>query len=203
MTYGECKKQILALIEEYAPNTDNYTEDEDIATRIPFLVDLAYQELAQTKKIISTKIYAEITDEKKQDTFTSYTLPSDLYQIKNIYLLDKNNKKGISNYFVSGKNKIYINDNNQGQTVLEYYKYPTTINDKTKDSFYLEIDQDAQSILPYKVANDLLVTDPSANYTAFATEYQRKLQLLDTRRNIPTVNLREYEPDENEGEFDI
>lgn len=36
MTYGECKKQILALIEEYAPNTDNYTEDEDIATRIPF-----------------------------------------------------------------------------------------------------------------------------------------------------------------------
>ena len=130
-------------------------------------------------------------------------MPSDLYQIKNIYLLDKNNKKGISNYFVSGKNKIYINDNNQGQTVLEYYKYPTTINDKTKDSFYLEIDQDAQSILPYKVANDLLVTDPSANYTAFATEYQRKLQLLDTRRNIPTVNLREYEPDENEGEFDI
>ena len=203
MTYGECKKQILALIEEYAPNTDNYTEDEDIATRIPFLVDLAYQELAKTKKIISTKIYAEISDEKKQDTFTSYTLPSDLYQIKNIYLLDKNNKKGISNYFVSGKNKIYINDNNQGQTVLEYYKYPTTINDKTKDSFYLEIDQDAQSILPYKVANDLLVTDPSANYTAFATEYQRKLQLLDTRRNIPTVNLREYEPDENEGEFDI
>lgn len=203
MTYGECKKQILALIEEYAPNTDNYTEDEDIATRIPFLVDLAYQELAQTKKIISTKIYAEISDEKKQDTFTSYTLPSDLYQIKNIYLLDKNNKKGISNYFVSGKNKIYINDNNQGQTVLEYYKYPTTINDKTKDSFYLEIDQDAQSILPYKVANDLLVTDPSANYTAFATEYQRKLQLLDTRRNIPTVNLKEYEPDENEGEFDI
>ena len=197
------QKQILALIEEYAPNTDNYTEDEDIATRIPFLVDLAYQELAQTKKIISTKIYAEISDEKKQDTFTSYTLPSDLYQIKNIYLLDKNNKKGISNYFVSGKNKIYINDNNQGQTVLEYYKYPTTINDKTKDSFYLEIDQDAQSILPYKVANDLLVTDPSANYTAFATEYQRKLQLLDTRRNIPTVNLREYEPDENEGEFDI
>ena len=87
MTYGECKKQILALIEEYAPNTDNYTEDEDIATRIPFLVDLAYQELAQTKKIISTKIYAEISDEKKQDTFTSYTLPSDLYQIKNNSLI--------------------------------------------------------------------------------------------------------------------
>lgn len=203
MTYGECKKQILALIEEYTPDNNNYTEDEDIATRLPFLVDLANQELAQTKKIIATKIYAEISDENKEDKYTSYTLPSDLYQIRNVYLLDANNKKGNSDYYLMGKNKIYINDNNAGQTVVEYYKYPTIINEKTKDSFYLEIDQDAQSVLPYKVANDLLVTDPSADYTAFATEYQRKLQLLDTRRNIPTVNLRDYEPDENEGEFDI
>lgn len=36
MTYGECKRQILALIEEYSPNVDNYTEDEDIAIRMPF-----------------------------------------------------------------------------------------------------------------------------------------------------------------------
>ena len=93
MTYGECKKQILALIEEYTPNNKNLTEDEDIATRMPFLVDLAYQELAQTKKIIATKIYAEISDDNKQDKFTSYTLPSDLYQIRSEYLLDANNGK--------------------------------------------------------------------------------------------------------------
>ena len=48
MTYGECKKQILALIEEYTPNNNSLTEDEHIATRMPFLVDLAYQELVQT-----------------------------------------------------------------------------------------------------------------------------------------------------------
>ena len=203
MTYGECKKQILALIEEYAPNITNYTEDEDISTRLPFLIDLANQELAQIKKIMATKIYAEIADENKQDKFTSYTLPSDLYQIRNVYLLDTNNKKSNSNYYLISKNKIYINDNNPGQTVVEYYKYPTTINEKTKDSFYLEIDQDAQSVLPYKVANDLLVTDPSADYTAFATEYQRKLQLLDTRKNIPTVNLKEYDLSENGNEYDI
>ena len=51
--------------------------------------------------------------------------------------------------------------------------------------------------------DNLLKSDPSADYTAFATEFQRKLQLLDNRRNVPSVNLREYEPDENEGEFDI
>lgn len=203
MTYGESKKQVLALIEEYSPVMDNLTEDEDIATRLPHLFDLAYQELAQNKKIIATKIYQEKNDDEKEDRYSSYTLPSDLYQIKNVFMLDKNNKKSNVDYYTVGSNKIYINDNTPGQTVVEYYKYPQTINEKTQDSFYLEIDQDAQSILPYKVADDILKTDPSADYTSFATEYQRKLQLLDNRRNVPSVNLREYEPDENEGEFDI
>ncbi len=203
MTYGESKKQILALIEEYSPDAKELTEDEDIATRLPHLFDLAYQELAQNKKIIATKIYQEKSDEQKNDKYSSYLLPSDLYQIKNVFVLDKNNKKRSADYYTLGSNKIYINDNTEGQTVLEYYKYPQTINEETQDSFYLELNQDAQSILPYKVADDILKTDPSSDYTSFATEYQRKLQLLDNRRNVPSVNLKEYEPDENEGEFDI
>lgn len=200
MTYGESKKQILALIEEYAPNSTIFTEDEDINTRIPFLFDLAYQELSQTKKILATKIYAE--KEEKENRYSEYTLPYDCYQIKNVFLLDSNNIKGESDYYTVGKNKIYISDKNEGKTVVEYYKYPQVINEETEDDFYLELDQDALSVLPYKVANDILVTDPSADYTAFATEYQRKLQLLDTRRNIPTVKLKEYEPDYT-NEFDI
>lgn len=200
MTYGESKKQILALIEEYSPTNPILTDDEDIATRLPHLFDLAYQELSQNKKIVATKTYQE--KEEKEDKYTPYTLPSDLYQIKNVYALDSNNKKILADYYTVGNNKIYINDQTEGQTILEYYKYPQTINEKTKDTFYLEIEQDAQSILPYKVADDILKTDPSADYTAFATEYQRKLQLLDSRKNVPSVNLREYDPDE-EGEFDI
>ena len=137
------------------------------------------------------------------DKYTSYTLPSDLYQIKSVFMLDENNKKGNADYYTVGKNKIYINDNTQGQTVLEYYKFPLNINEETEDDFYLELDQDAQSVLVYKVASDILKTDPSADYSAFATEYQRGVQLLDNRRNVPSVILKEYEPDEIESEFDI
>lgn len=201
MTYGESKKQVLALIEEYAPNMDILTEDEDIALRLPHLFDLAYQELSQNKKIIASKFYPE--KEEKVDKYTAYSLPSDLYQIKNVFMLDENNKKGNADYYTVGKNKIYINDNTQGQTVLEYYKFPLNINEETEDDFYLELDQDAQSVLVYKVASDILKTDPSADYSAFATEYQRVLQLLDNRRNVPSVTLKEYEPDEIESEFDI
>ena len=200
MTYGESKKHILALIEEYAPNMNILTEDEDIALRLPHLFDLAYQELAQNKKIIATKLYPE--KEEKVDKYTAYTLPSDLYQIKNVFMLDKDNKKGNVDYYTLGKNKIYINDNTRGQTVLEYYKFPQSITEETEDDFYLELDQDAQGVLVYKVADDILKTDPSSDYTAFATEFQRKLQLLDNRRSVPSVSLKEYEPD-NEGDFDI
>lgn len=194
MTYGENKKITLALIEEYSPNMNNKTEDEDIALRLPFLYNLAYKELAMTKKIIATKTYSEIPDERKSDRYTSYSLPSDLYQIKNIMVLDEDNKLSNADYYTV-QNKIYINDNSKGNTVLEYYKYPQEINEETTDDFYLEIDEDVQGILPYKVADDILKTDPSSDYTAFATEYQRKLQALDTRKNIPTVILKEPEVD--------
>lgn len=194
MTYGESKKITLALIEEYSPNMDEKTEDEDIALRLPFLYNLAYKELAIAKKIVATKTYSEIPDEQKQDRYTPYNLPSDLYQIKNIVTLDEDNKPINADYYII-QNKIYINDNSKGKTVLEYYKYPQEINEETTDDFYLEIDEDVQGILPYKVADDILKTDPSADYTAFATEYQRKLQILDTRKNIPAVTLKEPEVD--------
>lgn len=194
MTYGENKKLTLALIEEYAPDLVKKTEDDDIALRLPFLYQLAYQELAMTKKIIATKLYNEIPDENKKDKYTAYSLPADLYQIKNVYALDKNNKPITTEYYTINK-KIYLNDNIPGSTILEYYKYPQDINEETMDDFYLELDNDAQALLPYKVADDILKTDPSADYTAFATEYQRKLQLLDTRKNIPTVVLNEPEYD--------
>nr|DAK01628.1 MAG TPA: hypothetical protein [Caudoviricetes sp.] len=194
MTYGENKKLTLALIEEYAPDLVKKTENDDIALRLPFLYQLAYQELAMTKKIIATKLYNEIPDENKKDKYTSYSLPADLYQIKNVYALDKNNKPITAEYYTINK-KIYLNDNIPGSTILEYYKYPQDINEETMDDFYLELDNDAQALLPYKVADDILKTDPSADYTAFATEYQRKLQLLDTRKNIPTVVLNEPEYD--------
>lgn len=194
MTYGENKKITLALIEEYSPNMNEKTEDEDIALRLPFLYNLAYKELAMTKKIVATKTYSEIPDEQKQDRYTPYNLPSDLYQIKNVVTLDEDNKPINADYYTI-QNKIYINDNSNGKTVLEYYKYPQEINEETTDDFYLEIDEDVQGILPYKVADDILKTDPSADYTAFATEYQRKLQILDTRKNIPAVTLKEPEVD--------
>ena len=64
MTYGENKKLTLALIEEYAPDLVKKTEDDDIALRLPFLYQLAYQEfIGEHKFSVVTNCFLMPTEE--------------------------------------------------------------------------------------------------------------------------------------------
>ena len=165
MTFGENKKICLALIEEYSPTNPYLTDDEDIQSRIALIYAPAYQELSQNKKIIKTKEFP--ISETKEDRYTEYSLPSNCYQVKNVYALDEKNKDINPDYKIRGK-KIYINDKMQARCRVEYYAYPTVINEGTTNDFNLELDQDAQFLLPYIVANDILKADQASNYADFA-----------------------------------
>ena len=52
MTLNENKKITLALIEEYSPNNEYLTEDEDIANRLNLVYAPNYQEISQIKRIL-------------------------------------------------------------------------------------------------------------------------------------------------------
>lgn len=188
MNLGENKKITLALIEEYSPNSPYLTDDEDIATRLNLVYSTAYQELSQTKKIFKTKVLKEIGEEGTG--YEEYSFPSNMYQQKRIIALDEENNQVAPDWYTLGK-KIYINRASNYQYVLEYYAYPTIIKEDTKDTFALEIDQDAQMMVPYLVANDILKTDPSADYTAFLTEFQRKMQEWDMSRSSISITCKE------------
>lgn len=189
MTLGENKKIALALIEEYSPNSSNLTDDSDIATRLNLLYATNYQELAQTKKILKTKVLKDITG-NKEEGYEELSLPSDMYQLKRVIALNELNVEIEANYNIIGK-KIYISKESDAKYILEYNAYPSIITEDTKDDYYLEIDQDVQLILPYAVANDILKVDPSSDYTAFLAEYKRKLEGLDTRREIASIVAEE------------
>lgn len=190
MTLKENKKITLALIEEYSPNNSILTDDEDIAMRLNLVYAPNYQELAQVKKILKTKVLRNITG-NTEEGYEEISLPSDMFQQKRIIALDKNNIELEADYRKIGTNKIYLNKNIDAKYILEYYAYPTEIKEDAEDDFYLELDQDAQMLLPYLVANDILKTDPSADYQAFLSEYNRKLQMLDSRREIPSIVVEE------------
>lgn len=190
MTLGENKKIALALIEEYTPSNETaLTDDEDISTRLNFLYATNYQELSQNKKIIKTKVLKEITGEIGEG-FDEMSLPSNLYQLRKVFALDENNNDLPAEYKIIGK-KILLSNKIDAKYILEYFAYPSVIEEDTNNDFELEIDQDVQMILPYAVANDILKVDPSSDYTAFLQEYQRKLDSLDTRREIPTCIVEE------------
>lgn len=189
MTLGENKKIALALIEEYVKDNEKLTDDTDIQDRINLLYAPAYQELAQSKKIIKTRTLKDIREEPGEG-YEEFTLPSSMYQLRKVVAWDKDGNDVATDFKRLG-NKIYINRASNAQYILEYYTYPTEITESTPDNFMLEIDQDAQMVLPYQVANDILKVDPSADYTAFMAEYQRKLQALDTRRDIATISVEE------------
>lgn len=189
MTLGENKKIALALIEEYSPKNVVLTDDEDIATRLNFIYATNYQELSQNKKILKTKILRDITGEIGEG-YEELSLPGNLYQLKRLIVLDENNNELEADYKIIGK-KIYVSRRVDGKCILEYYAYPTVITEDIKDDFYLEIDQDVQLILPYAVANDVLKVDPSSDYTAFLAEYRRKLEQLDTKTAVLSIQVEE------------
>lgn len=190
MTLDENKKITLALIEEYSPTNKILTDDEDIATRLNLVYAPNYQELSQNKKILKTKILKEITG-NTEEGYEELSLPSNMYQFKKIIALDENNVEVEAVYNRLGKNKILISKESDAKYILEYYAYPTIITEETEGDFSLEIEQDVQLILPYAVANDILKVDPSSDYTAFLAEYKRKLESLDTRRDIPSITVEE------------
>jgi len=191
MTLGENKKITLGLIEEYSKANPKLTDDEDISTRLNFVYATNYQELSEKKRILKTKVLKEISDEVVESGYTEYTLPSSMYQMKNVIALDENNNKVNTDYYTVGKKKIYINNDSNYQYILEYYAYPTVIEEDTDDDFVLELDQDVLMILPYMVASDILKTDPSADYTAFEVEYRRKLEQLNTSLSTPRATIKQ------------
>lgn len=186
MTLEENKKICLGLIEEYSPTNKYLTDDEDIRNRLNLVYAPNYQDMSQKKKILKTKTY-NITEDS--EGMSEYTLPADMYQFKRVIGLDDGNERKNTAYDIIGK-KIYIK-NEIGKYVLEYYAFPEVITESTAGDFELEIDQDVQMILPYAVANDILKVDPSADYTSFYTEYKKKIEELDTRIILPSIEIEE------------
>lgn len=189
MTFKENKKIFLSLVDEYAPNIELLTEDEDINIKCASLYAPAYQELADYK---TRKKLKEIEITKSETSgYDRYKLPQ-CKQIKNIIGMDINNNKISVDYYTLGE-YIYISNTKDCKVVIEYVPFLTLIDENTDDDFELEIDQDLQVILPYKVASDLFKTDPGEDYTAFEKEYQRRLANINTSTMGISVNITEGE----------
>lgn len=174
MTLEEMKRKTYSLIEEYSEESNDLTEDEDLATKINSVINQIQTELTRFKKI---PVDVEMTVNKGQ---TIHLKDID----KNIYQLDL--IRGVEYDIKNDKIKF----NEDGTAEIYYYKYPKQITAETEDTYTFELTTDLLEIMPYGVAADLLKSDVSSQYgSIYAARYREMLQALDPRYGTGSVEI--------------
>lgn len=181
MTLQEMKKKYLSLIEELNPNSEQLTEDPDIAAKQNEVVNQIMFELARMKKIYK---YVE-KPVNKGDLVTFEDLAEvcgyDVFQVSLIGGVPYDSKAG-------GTVFKFLDS---GTAEFDICVYPERITEKTKDKAYeFELSADCLEIMPYGIAADLLKSDVSAEYGAvYSTRYETMLQRLDPRYQLSSVYI--------------
>lgn len=172
MYLKDLKNIAMQLIDEYSTEKSP-TEDEDIKQKLNGLFNAALFEVAQIKKIL--KVYQFSITEEVATEYKSIGLPDDFMEERRLRYFSFNNS--ILRYYIQ-KDKIKIHKSCLGNFELEYYAIPEEITEDNQDDYEFELDMDAQMALPYYVASSVLMSDVSANYTAFEAKYNAKVEQL-------------------------
>lgn len=180
MTLKEMKKKYLGLIEEVSPNSEQLTEDPDIAAKQNDVVNQILYEIARIKKIPK---YVEMTV-AEGDTITFEDIEKECgYEVYQI-----NTVSGV-NYSPKANGTI-IKVLESGTIEIDIFVYPERITEKTKDSYEFEVSADVLEIMPYGIAADLLKSDESSEFGAvYANRYETMLQRLDPRYSIGSIYI--------------
>lgn len=172
MYLKDLKNIAMQLIDEYSESKEP-TEDEEIKQKLNGLFNTALFEVAQIKKI--EKVFEFKNEEVVDEEYKSIGLPDDFMQEKKLRYFTTNNHN--LKYYIQ-KDKLKIYKNCLGKFELEYYAIPEEITEDNADDYEFELDLDAQMALPYYVASSVLMSDVSANYTAFEAKYNAKIEQL-------------------------
>lgn len=167
MTLEEMKEKVYKLIEDYAEDEENLTEDEDYAAKINDVINQVQNEIARIKKIPENTTISVVEGQIMKFT----DIASDIYQLSTIKDVE---------YEINLDTITFLED---GTARVFYYKYPKRITEETEDEAYrFELSQDALEIIPYGVAADLLKSDVSSQYgSVYANRYREMLNQLDPR----------------------
>ena len=175
------KKKYLSLIEELNPNSNQLTDDPDIAAKQNEVVNQIQFKLARFKKIAK---YVDIPVTKGQlVTFEDIgaAVGYDVYQLGTVGGVKHEQKA----------NGTVLKILETGTLEVDCFVYPERITDSTKDKAYeFELSQDAQEIMPYGIAADLLASDASSEYgKVYADKFREELQLLDMSNNTISIYI--------------
>ena len=179
MTLEEFKVKVYTLIEEYNEDSDDLTDDEDLAAKFNSVTNQVMNEICRFKKIPDmTTIDVKFVNGQTEHEITMTDIDEDIYQIDVI--------RGVESIGI-GKQVIF---NKEGTAKIYYFKYPKQIDTETDDNYEFELDREVLECMVYGVAADLLKSDVSANYgKIYAERYEQLLQRLDSRNALGGIYI--------------
>lgn len=181
MTLKEMKIKYLALIEELNPESEQLTDDPDIAAKQNEVVNQIMFELARMKKIpkyvemeVSKGSLVEFADIEKKCGY-------EIYQISLV--------AGVN--YAPKANGTVLKMLESGTAEIDVFVYPERITSTTKDNAYeFELSNDVLEIMPYGIAADLLKSDVSAEYgSVYAQRYAEMKAELDPRYHMNSIYI--------------
>ncbi len=180
MTYLEMKRKIMSLIEEIDDIEKGTTNDLDIKTKLPYVINQIQNELSRMKKIPA---YVEIevldTDELRFSDLKKET-KDEIYQLDYI--------RGAKHELKAQGTVIKCLET--GTLEIEYFKYPQVIDENTPDDYVFSLSNDVLEIMPYGVAADLLKNDTSNAYgNIYANRYEQMKRELDPRYSVGLMEV--------------
>lgn len=185
MTLKEMKKKVLSLIEEIVENPEDttiktLTNDPDIESKLNYVINQIQYELARVKKIPD---YVELeVKEKELIRFDDITTAYEIYQLDMV--------KGIKHEYKAQGTIIKALED--GTAEIEFFRYPTRIDEKTNDNYEFELSGDVLECMPYGVAADVLKSDVSNAYgNIYAQRYEQMKSQLDIRYNTGSIEIEE------------
>ena len=120
-------------------------------------------------------------------------LVPDFFDFDDVCLLQTNDSDEqyimYSDFTIEQGHVLSLNSKAKGQFTVFYKAYPTKITLSTADSFILELDRDAQRLLPLLIASRIFKDDDLQKATMYFNEYQvaaEKLKLGQKRRTNDT-----------------
>lgn len=157
MKLSDVKSMALKLVNLYSEDgVQISTQDNaDFLNKMNQYINAAQMELCRVAKIPATTAITLTKAAAGAEAIIKKTLPADFMDIHNVKL----GLKPFKYFKIDNMKNLYISNEYAGTLDVNYYKYPTEIIDTTADTTELEIDKDAQPLVPYYVASLLCAED--------------------------------------------
>lgn len=188
MTFGQLKKRVMQFVfSESIAGTEipeTYNNQADYLRMIPGLANDGMMYIATTVKRIPA--FVELSTLRKEDKGTHYlyVLPGNFWRMNNGGLIwQRPCEDGpfaydrFHGYRLYGNNRLMVPKNtpNLDQVLVEYYRYPHTVDEETEDDTELDNTRETHEALPYYIAAQLVLYDDPFRYSALWNAFETRL----------------------------